>query len=216
MISLADLDDIVLNGGIVLAVGGARIGSVEQIFLSADSGEPAFVTVRTGLFGMSESFAPLAGASVINSGIRVRYSKDRVAKGPRIDSERGTITTEQEEELYRYFGLAGMAATDAAGQKGTTTATEGSASAPPDGATAAEGSGFAPPDGATTAEGSRSAPPDGRRRPGRKPVPAPPPPPPHLRKHVPPPPPPPPARPLPPTPPPPPAFRGHAIWPPSY
>ena len=199
MISLADLDDIVLNGGIVLAVGGARIGSVEQIFLSADSGEPAFVTVRTGLFGMSESFAPLAGASVVNSGIRVRYSKDRVAKGPRIDSERGTITTEQEEELYRYFGLAGMAATDAAGQKGTTTA---------------EGSGFAPPDGATTAEGSRSAPPDGRRRPGRKPVPAPPPPPPHLRKHVPPPPP--PARPLPPTPPPPPAFRGHAIWPPSY
>ena len=201
MISLADLDDIVLNGGIVLAVGGARIGSVEQIFLSADSGEPAFVTVRTGLFGMSESFVPLAGASVVNSGIRVRYSKDRVAKGPRIDSERGTITTEQEEELYRYFGLAGMASADAAGQKGTTTTT-------------AEGSGSARRDGTTTAEGSGSAPPDGRRRHGPEPVPPPPPPPPHLRKHVPAPPP--PARPLPPTPPPPPAFRGHAIWPPSY
>ncbi|HSU70970.1 MAG TPA: hypothetical protein VLI70_05890 [Micrococcaceae bacterium] len=200
MISLADLDDIVLNGGIVLAVGGARIGSVEQIFLSADSGEPAFVTVRTGLFGMSESFVPLAGASVVNSGIRVRYSKDRVAKGPRIDSERGTITTEQEEELYRYFGLAGMASADAAGQKGTTTT--------------AEGSGSAPPDGAPTAEGSGSAPRDGRRRPDPETVPPPPPPPPHLRKHVPAPPP--PARPLPPTPPPPPAFRGHAIWPPSY
>jgi hypothetical protein len=200
MISLADLDDIVLNGGIVLAVGGARIGSVEQIFLSADSGEPAFVTVRTGLFGMSESFVPLAGASVVNSGIRVRYSKDRVAKGPRIDSERGTITTEQEEELYRYFGLAGMASADAAGQKGTTTTTEGS--------------GSARRDGTTTAEGSGSAPPDGRRRHGPEPVPPPPPPPPHLRKHIPAPPP--PARPLPPTPPPPPPFRGHAIWPPSY
>ncbi|HEV7167387.1 MAG TPA: hypothetical protein VGN49_05390 [Micrococcaceae bacterium] len=122
MISLADLDDIVLNGGIVLAVGGARIGSVEQIFLSADSGEPAFVTVRTGLFGMSESFVPLAGASILPSGIKVRFSKDRVTKGPRLDSERGTITAEQEEELYGYFGMA-------------VTMTRGDASSPQQGTT---------------------------------------------------------------------------------
>ncbi len=79
MISLSDLDSIVLNGGIVLAVGGAKIGSVVQVFLAADSGEPAFVTVRTGLFGMSESFVPLAGASIVESSINVRYSKERVA-----------------------------------------------------------------------------------------------------------------------------------------
>ena len=76
----------------VVDAAGEKIGSVEQIFTSGDSGEPAFVTVRTGLFGMSESFAPLTGASLEESVIRVAFSKNTVKNGPRIESDRGTIT----------------------------------------------------------------------------------------------------------------------------
>jgi hypothetical protein len=86
-------------------VAGEKIGSVEQIFTSGDSGDPVFVTVRTGLFGMSESFAPLTGASLEESVIRVAFSKDTVKNGPRIESDRGTITETQEQELYSYYGL---------------------------------------------------------------------------------------------------------------
>ncbi|WP_427135989.1 PRC-barrel domain-containing protein [Pseudarthrobacter sp. S9] len=105
MVSLADIDDIVLNGGIVLAADGEKIGSVEQVFVSDSSGDPAFVTVRTGLFSMSETFVPLAGASIDGTRINVLYTKDLVKNGPRIASDRGSITTGEERVLYGYYGL---------------------------------------------------------------------------------------------------------------
>jgi hypothetical protein len=113
MLSLQDIDDIVLNGGIVVDAEGEKIGSVERIFTSGDSGDPAFVTVRTGLFGMSESFAPLSGASIEESVIRVAFAKDTIKNGPRIDSDRGVITETQEQELYRYYGLVADTAGEA-------------------------------------------------------------------------------------------------------
>lgn len=110
MVSLAEIDEIALKGGIVLARDGETIGSVEQIFTSEDSGEPVFVTVRTGLFGMSESFVPLAGSTVDGTRITVSYAKAVVKNGPRIESDRGTITTAEESMLFDYFGLTTTAA----------------------------------------------------------------------------------------------------------
>ncbi|MGO4859852.1 hypothetical protein [Arthrobacter sp. 2MCAF14] len=117
MLSLQDIDDIVLNGGIVVDVAGEKIGSVEQVFTSGDSGDPVFVTVRTGLFGMSESFAPLSGASLENSVIRVAFAKDKVKNGPRIESDRGAITETQEQELYSYYGLVTEAPDEGAAEE---------------------------------------------------------------------------------------------------
>jgi hypothetical protein len=132
MLSLQDIDNIVLNGGTVVDSDGEKIGSVEQIFTSGDSGDPAFVTVRTGLFGMSESFAPLFGASIEETVIRVAFAKDTIKNGPRIDSNRGVITATQEQELYRYYGLAADAAGD-----GSSGATNPDNALPAAGATAA-------------------------------------------------------------------------------
>ncbi len=120
MPSLQDIDNIVLNGGVVVDVAGEKIGSVKQIFTSGDSGDPVFVTVRTGLFGMSESFAPLSGASLEDSVIRVALAKDTVKNCPRIDGDRGAITETQERELYSDYGLSpgasGEGRTDGAGE----------------------------------------------------------------------------------------------------
>ncbi|WP_347107762.1 PRC-barrel domain-containing protein [Paenarthrobacter sp. S56] len=82
MLSLQDIDQIVLNGGIVVDSAGDKIGSVEQVFLNGDSGDPAFVTVRTGFFGLSESFAPLEGATVVDTVITLAVTKEQVAKAP--------------------------------------------------------------------------------------------------------------------------------------
>ncbi|MCI0142417.1 hypothetical protein KNN17_12600 [Arthrobacter bambusae] len=119
MLSLQDIDNIVLNGGIVVDSAGEKIGSVEQVFTSGDSGDPVFVTVRTGLFGMAESFAPLSGASLVNSVIKVAFAKDKVKNGPRIESERGVITETQEQELYSYYGLVAQESNDAAAANDT-------------------------------------------------------------------------------------------------
>ncbi|TFC13223.1 PRC-barrel domain containing protein [Cryobacterium algoritolerans] len=105
MITLERIDDIVVHGGIVVTSDGAKIGSVEQVFLSEASGNPAFVTVRTGLFGMSESFVPLAGAKIDGSRILVAFDRTQIRNGPRIESDRGSITVDEESELYRYYGV---------------------------------------------------------------------------------------------------------------
>ncbi|MBT2534422.1 hypothetical protein J7E83_20275 [Arthrobacter sp. ISL-48] len=179
MLSLQDIDNIVLNGGIVVDTAGEKIGSVEQVFTSGDSGDPVFVTVRTGLFGMSESFAPLFGASLEESVIRLAFAKDVVRNGPRIDSARGAITEKQEQELYSYYGLdAGISSEGSASGIGQEDAPAGAAVTVPT-QTAADGMGEEPIEGV----GERPA---GPRHPHPVPHGAPPPPPPHLHKHVPP------------------------------
>lgn len=167
MLSLQDIDDIVLNGGIVVDVAGAKIGSVEQVFTSGEAGDPVFVTVRTGLFGMSESFAPLSGARLDESVIRVACSKETVKNGPRIDSDRGTITQAQELELYSYYGLDTRAAEDGTDTEHAEGAGGGAEQSP------------AP----SLPDGSRASPPAPESPP---PPPASPAPPPHLHLHVPP------------------------------
>jgi hypothetical protein len=184
MLSLQDIDNIVLNGGIVVDAAGEKIGSVEQIFTSGDSGEPAFVTVRTGLFGMSESFAPLTGASLEESVIRVAFTKDTVKNGPRIESDRGAITETQEQELYSYYGLyqgeSGEGATETVQEQVSGAAGE---TAPDDTAPAAAAAGAA----ATAGRADDGGAPDVRKAPPPpRPHGGPPPPPPHLRRHVPP------------------------------
>jgi hypothetical protein len=150
----------------VVDADGTKIGSVEQIFTTADSGDPAFVTVRTGLFGMSETFVPLAGASLAESVIKVDFAKDKVKAGPRIDSDRGQITEAQEQELYAYYGL------DTAGNSGS-----------PAPASGAEDDGAAQPPEARPDSGTAT--PEGPPLPPAPPPHPGPPPPPHLRKHVP-------------------------------
>jgi len=182
MLSLQDIDAIILSGGIVIDPVGDKIGSVEQVFTTGDSGTPAFVTVRTGLFGMSESFVPLEGASLDGTVITAAFTKDLVKNGPRIDSDRGTVTDAQEQELYRYFGIEGFpenipeAAT--ADTAGGTPATDGN---PLNESRA----GANAPDRSTPAQAA-SAGPGGRGHAGHAPAGPPlPPPPPHLHRHVP-------------------------------
>ena len=120
MITLEGIDDIVVNGGVVVTSDGVKLGSVEQIFLSEDSGQPAFVTVRTGLFGMLESFVPLYGATIDGPRVVVAFDRDRIRNGPRIESDRGSITADEENELYGYYGTAAPESAGAAAAEEST------------------------------------------------------------------------------------------------
>ena len=42
---------------------GEKIGSVAQVYQDDQTGQPAWLTVHTGLFGMNESFVPLREAT---------------------------------------------------------------------------------------------------------------------------------------------------------
>jgi len=40
---------------------GDKVGTVKQVYLGNDSGQPLFASVSTGLFGTAESFVPAPG-----------------------------------------------------------------------------------------------------------------------------------------------------------
>jgi uncharacterized protein (TIGR02271 family) len=95
-----------VGNGNVIDTDGDKIGSVGQIYLDDQTGEPNWVTVKTGLFGTSESFVPLSGASVSGSDIVVGYDKATVKDAPRADAD-GHLSPEEEDALYRYYRLDG-------------------------------------------------------------------------------------------------------------
>jgi uncharacterized protein (TIGR02271 family) len=83
---------------------GEKIGSAAEVYLDDETGQPEWVTVRTGLFGTKESFVPIRDASLTDDGIRVPVSKERVKDAPKIDTD-GHLSPQEEQELYRYYGL---------------------------------------------------------------------------------------------------------------
>jgi len=83
---------------------GDKIGSASEVYLDDESGQPEWVTVRTGLFGTKESFVPLRDADLTDDGLRVPVSKSQVKDAPKVDTD-GHLSPEEEQELYRYYGL---------------------------------------------------------------------------------------------------------------
>jgi len=107
MINTNNLDSLI--GAHVVGSDGEKIGTVGQIYLDTDTGTPSWVSVRTGLFGMSESFVPLNQAEQTGDGLRVPFTKERVKDAPRIDVDR-ELEQSQEDQLYTYYGT-GVSAT---------------------------------------------------------------------------------------------------------
>lgn len=102
-ISTDDLGRITQQTSVV-ASDGDKLGTINQIYTSDTTGEPAWVTLKTGLFGTQESFVPLADASFEGDDIRVPVTKKAVHDAPRVDAD-GHLSVEEEDDLYRYYGL---------------------------------------------------------------------------------------------------------------
>lgn len=101
MINQADIGRII--GRDVYGPDNAKIGSAARVYQDTRTGEPEFVTVRTGLFGTKESFVPLSKADLLDDQLRVPFEKDQVKNAPRIDSGR-ELSQEEEDQIYDYYG----------------------------------------------------------------------------------------------------------------
>jgi uncharacterized protein (TIGR02271 family) len=83
---------------------GSKIGSVGQVYLDDQTGQPAWVTVNTGLFGTNESFIPLSQASFSGDRLTVPYDKNKVKGAPNVAAD-GHLSPDEERELYAYYGV---------------------------------------------------------------------------------------------------------------
>lgn len=85
---------------------GSKIGDARHVFFDDVTGEPEWVSVKTGLFGTSESFVPIHDASMVEDHMEVPYPKNQVKDAPNVDVDAGGHLSEQEEHrLYEYYGI---------------------------------------------------------------------------------------------------------------
>ena len=96
-----------LDDSVVVGTDG-EIGRVGQVYTDNDTGQPSWVTVKTGWFGTNESFVPLSAATIEDGTIRVPYDKDMIKGAPNNDAGEPLSETD-EQELYSYYNLTGQA-----------------------------------------------------------------------------------------------------------
>lgn len=84
--------------------GGEKLGTIDDIYLDEQTGEPEWAAIKTGLFGGKLSFAPLAEAQGGAGGVRLPYTKDQVKDAPNVDAD-GQLSQDEEAALYQHYGL---------------------------------------------------------------------------------------------------------------
>ena len=118
MITQDQLRDVV--GATAYDRGGDKIGKVGQLYFDDTTDQPTWVTVNTGFFGTHESFVPVSGAEFNGDRVTMAYDKAMVKDAPKI-AEDGHLSPQEEQQLYRYYGVdygAGQAAGQAPGRDG--------------------------------------------------------------------------------------------------
>ncbi|WP_309075046.1 PRC and DUF2382 domain-containing protein [Paenarthrobacter sp.] len=106
MLARENIDRLMGLNGNVRTTEGDKVGSIGTFYTDDDTGEPTWVTVKTGLFGSSESFIPLQDATVEGDDVVVPFSKDHIKDAPRV-AEDGHLDPGEESRLYNHYGLEG-------------------------------------------------------------------------------------------------------------
>jgi sporulation protein YlmC with PRC-barrel domain len=84
---------------------GDSIGTIEDVFLDRQTGEPAWLGVKTGLFGLKHTLVPIRGAEVTDDDtVRVPFQKEQVKDAPRVDPD-GELSPEEERKLWEHYGM---------------------------------------------------------------------------------------------------------------
>ena len=112
MLNRENIESLLNKGGNVVGSDGEKIGSIGQLYADDDTGEPTWVTVKTGLFGTSQSFVPVEGAHTQGDDLVVPYTKEHVKDAPRVDVD-GHLTPEEEDSLYTYYERGARSYSDA-------------------------------------------------------------------------------------------------------
>lgn len=102
MLTRENIENLLNRGGNVIGTDGEKIGSIGQLYADDDTGEPTWVTVKTGLFGTHESFVPVDGARAEGDDLVVPYTKDHVKDAPRVDTD-GHLEPDEEDRLYAHY-----------------------------------------------------------------------------------------------------------------
>ncbi len=85
---------------------GHKIGTIEDILLDRQTGEPEWAAVKTGLFGRKHTLVPIRDAQVADDDeVRVPLDKEQVKSAPRIEPD-GELSPDEERRLWEHYGMS--------------------------------------------------------------------------------------------------------------
>jgi uncharacterized protein (TIGR02271 family) len=92
------------QGRTMVDPAGDKLGTIDAIYLDDETGQPEWATVTSGLFTARTVFVPLAQAQAMGDSVQVPYDKDQVNGAPGMEAD-GSLSQDDEAELYRHYGL---------------------------------------------------------------------------------------------------------------
>jgi len=84
---------------------GDKVGKIEEIYLDADTDQPEWALVSTGLFGSRQTFIPIREASRSGAALQVPFESSLIKDAPKMDAD-GQLSQDEEEQLYRHYGMS--------------------------------------------------------------------------------------------------------------
>ena len=92
------------EGQTVVDRGGEKIGTIEEVFLVAETGRPEWGLVKIGRIKSHTTLVPLIRAHLVREGVKLAYAKQLVQDAPRIDAG-GEPSEQQVNAVYRHYGI---------------------------------------------------------------------------------------------------------------
>ncbi len=102
MISVENIAD--WRGQEVVDPNGEKLGKLEEIYHDAETDEPAFAAVKTGLVSKSVTLVPLLRATVGRDYVRVDRRKAVFKKAPSFDTDT-ELTLDDEAATYAHYTM---------------------------------------------------------------------------------------------------------------
>jgi membrane protein len=92
------------EGRTVIDRSGEKVGTIEEVLLVEETGEPEWALVKMGRLKSRTTLVPLTRASAVADGVKVAYGKDVIGDAPPI-STGGDPSLQEVERVYRHYGL---------------------------------------------------------------------------------------------------------------
>lgn len=103
MTELTDAGDY--HGRFLCDSSGERVGTIDEVYLDADSDQPEFALVTTGLRGTRSNFVPIRDAVPVgDEDVRVPLPREKMDEAPSVEPG-GQLSGGEEAQLYEHYGM---------------------------------------------------------------------------------------------------------------
>jgi sporulation protein YlmC with PRC-barrel domain len=87
----------------VTSTDGEKVGKLEDVYVSKDTGEPEFLLVESGFLGHRLHLVPADGATMQGEDVRVAYDKATIDAAPTVPAD-DDISPDEERRLFDHYG----------------------------------------------------------------------------------------------------------------